>query len=71
MNESERRTLVLYRISKATDTLKEVDVHIDHQLWNTAVNRIYFIDYEKEDVIGLISPAKQLIEVIKKLLNVD
>ena len=32
MNEIERRELVLYRLTKAQDTLNEIDLLIDNQL---------------------------------------
>ena len=45
MNEIERRELVLYRLTKAKETLSEIDLLIDNQLWNTAVNRLYYACY--------------------------
>jgi len=128
MNAKERQELVNYRIGRAKDTLKEVDLHVKNDLWNTAVNRLYyacyyaviallvkqeikaqthagvrqmfglhfikpklidkelgkfytdifdkrqtgdyddFVDFSKEEVISLITPAKQLISEIEKLL---
>lgn len=128
MNEQERLELVTYRIFKAKETLKEVEVHIKNELWNTAVNRLYyscyyavtallinkniqtqthsgvrqmlgmhfiksgilekelgkfysdifdmrqtgdyddFVDFNKEDVLDLLTPAQKLITSIEKLL---
>ena len=31
-----------YRLQRAEETIREVDIHIEHQLWNTAVNRMYY-----------------------------
>ncbi len=31
-----------YRIERATQTLHEVEKHIENQFWNTAVNRMYY-----------------------------
>ncbi len=45
MNEKERLELVQYRIGKAKDTLNEVRLHIENELWNTAVNRLYYACY--------------------------
>ncbi len=28
-----------YRLQRAEETIREVDIHIKHQLWNTAINR--------------------------------
>ena len=39
MKESDRREIAKYRISRAHETLLEVDILIENQLWNTAVNR--------------------------------
>lgn len=45
MTDKERKELVQYRIVRAKDTLKEVHLHVDNQLWNTAVNRLYYACY--------------------------
>jgi uncharacterized protein (UPF0332 family) len=131
MNAQERQELVNYRIGRAKDTLKEVDLHVQNNLWSTAVNRLYyacyyaviallvkqeikaqthagvrqmfgfhfikpglidkelgkfytdifdkrltgdyddFIDFSKEEVISMITPAKQLITEIENLLISD
>jgi len=42
MNSEERKELVAYRISKAKETLNEIPLHIQNELWNTAVNRLYY-----------------------------
>ncbi|WP_375580961.1 hypothetical protein ABWH96_08085 [Marivirga tractuosa] len=41
MNKEDRISLIKYRIVKAEETLKEVNILIKNELWNTAVNRIY------------------------------
>lgn len=45
MNQQDREELIRYRISKAKDTLQEVNLHIENELWNTAVNRLYYACY--------------------------
>ena len=35
MNEKDRADLVKYRISKARETLDEIPIHIEHELWTT------------------------------------
>ena len=45
MNQKERQKLVEYRIIKARDTFKEVGLHIENELWITAVNRLYYACY--------------------------
>ena len=42
MTEKERLEMVAHRITRAKETLKEVDLHIDNQLWATAINRLYY-----------------------------
>lgn len=42
MTEQERLDMVTYRIKRAKETLKEVDLHIENELWTTAINRIYY-----------------------------
>lgn len=31
-----------YRINRAIETIKEVEVHIQNRFWNTAINRMYY-----------------------------
>lgn len=45
MNETERKELVDYRIRRALETLGEVNLHIENELWNTAINRLYYACY--------------------------
>ncbi|MBN1925070.1 MAG: HEPN domain-containing protein [Prolixibacteraceae bacterium] len=45
MTDSEKKDLIVYRISRAKDTLKEVNLHVDNELLNTAVNRLYYACY--------------------------
>jgi uncharacterized protein (UPF0332 family) len=45
MNLQERQELLKYRTSKARATFKEVELHIENKLWNTAVNRLYYSCY--------------------------
>ncbi len=42
MTELEIKELVSYRLGNAKDTLREVGLHIENELWNTAVNRLYY-----------------------------
>ena len=42
MNQQKREELVKYRIAKARTTFNEVALHIENELWNTAVNRLYY-----------------------------
>jgi uncharacterized protein (UPF0332 family) len=45
MNDQNRKELVQYRLGRAKDTLLEVNLHVDNELWNTAVNRLYYACY--------------------------
>ncbi|MFZ4543031.1 MAG: HEPN domain-containing protein [Saprospiraceae bacterium] len=42
MNQNSKRDLVVYRISRANETLKEVEAMMDSEFWNAAVNRMYY-----------------------------
>ena len=128
MKSEERKELIQYRLVRAKDTLKEIDLHVKNELWSTAVNRLYyacyyaviallvskeikaqthngvrymfglhfiktgiiqkelgkfysdifdklqtgdyddFVDFSKDEVIEMISPAQQLIDEIEKLI---
>ncbi len=129
MTEADRKEIVKYRLLRAHETIREVDILIENKLWNTAINRLYyacyyavnallinlkiktqthagvrqmfglhfiktgiinkehgrfysiifdkrltgdyddFIDYEKDDVLAMAIPAKELIEEIDKLIH--
>lgn len=45
MNSLDREKLVRYRIQRAKETFKEVELHIENKLWSTAVNRLYYACY--------------------------
>ena len=45
MKRDDRKDLIAYRLSKAKDTLVEVELLINNNLWNTAVNRLYYACY--------------------------
>jgi len=42
MNNAERAELVAYKMSRAKETLAEVEVQIKNELFHTAVNRLYY-----------------------------
>ena len=45
MTPDEKRSLIVYRIAKSEETLREVDVLIANNLWNISVNRLYYACY--------------------------
>lgn len=45
MNQRGREELVKYRVTKAREAFEEVELHIENELWNTAVNRLYYACY--------------------------
>ncbi len=45
MIRDDKKDLIAYRLSKAKDTLVEVELLIINNLWNTAVNRLYYACY--------------------------
>ena len=42
MNASEKEDLIRYRLSRAKDTFNEVDIQIQNNFLNNAVNRLYY-----------------------------
>ena len=42
MNKETREAIVAYRIEKAHKTLNDIPILIEHAMWNTAVNRLYY-----------------------------
>ena len=45
MNHQDRQELIVYRISKSKEIYSEVELHIQNELWNTAINRLYYACY--------------------------
>jgi len=33
---------IAYRLQRAKETILEVEIHIQNEFWNTAVNRMYY-----------------------------
>ena len=56
MTSNERKELVNYRMNKARETFSEIDLLIQHKLWNTAINRLYYACYYA--VIALLLTGK-------------
>lgn len=42
MDEESRQDIVRYRYRKACELMHDVDVLIENELWNSAVNRMYY-----------------------------
>ena len=45
MDEAMKNAIVVYRLENADKTLAEVSILIRNELWNTAVNRLYYACY--------------------------
>ena len=45
MKSSEKSDLIDYRLKRATETLLEINIHLNNGLWNTAINRLYYACY--------------------------
>ena len=42
MKEYTHEDYIKYRITKAKETIKEVQTHINNNFWNTSINRMYY-----------------------------
>jgi len=45
MDKETRDAIVAYRLENADKTLDEISIHISNELWNTAINRLYYACY--------------------------
>lgn len=45
MNEPDRKEIIKYRITRAHQTFLEIDKHIENELYDTAINRLYYACY--------------------------
>jgi len=34
-----------YRLQRASETIQEIEIHLENRLWNTAINRLYYAYY--------------------------
>ena len=62
---------IKYRIDRANETIKEVQVHIDNRFWNTAINRMYYacFYYDEETVLRLYPISQRFIAEITNILD--
>jgi uncharacterized protein (UPF0332 family) len=42
IDKETRNAIVSYRLENAHKTLNEIPIHIENELWNTAINRLYY-----------------------------
>ena len=45
IDKETRGAIVAYRLENAYKTLNEIPIHIEHELWNTAISRLYYACY--------------------------
>ena len=45
MTDKEKQDLIVYRMSRATETLAEVSLLANTEHWNAAINRLYYACY--------------------------
>ena len=53
MKNEDKKELIKYRLERAKKTFEEIDILIKNELWNTAINRLYYACYYA--VIALLS----------------
>src|SRR6056297_2629462 len=58
MKGSERADLIAYRLNRATETLSEIEIHVNNGLWNTAINRLYYACYYAASALLLANDIK-------------
>lgn len=58
MKDSERADLIHYRLKRASETLQEIEIHLENGLWNTAINRLYYACYYAATAILLDNDIK-------------
>ena|SRR6056297_1003633 len=58
MKGSERADLIAYRLNRATETLSEIEIHVNNGLWNTAINRLYYACYYAASTLLLANDIK-------------
>lgn len=54
MEEDVKRDIVKYRCRKAHDLMHDVDVLIENELWNSAVNRMYYACFHEVSALLIL-----------------
>lgn len=58
MKGSEKADLIEYRLDRATETLQEIEIHLENGLFNTAINRLYYASYYAATALLLYNDIK-------------
>ena len=58
MKDPERADLIEYRLKRATESLQEIEIHLENGLWNTAINRLYYACYYAATALMLDNDIK-------------
>lgn len=45
MTEEQKQDLIEYRLSRVNETLLEIQILMENQLWKSSINRIYYACY--------------------------
>ena len=45
MNQTERSEYIKYRLEKSAETLEVAELLVQHEKWNSAINRLYYAAY--------------------------
>lgn len=70
MKKTSKDELILYRIRRAHETLKEVDAMVDNGFWNAAINRLYYACFYSVSAILLHHDIKaQTHAGVRKMLG--
>ncbi|MCK4241264.1 MAG: hypothetical protein KAX30_06545 [Candidatus Atribacteria bacterium] len=70
--KKEIRTLVLYRLNRADESLEEALILLKRGHTNTFVNRLYYADlvyFDKKEVGSWFDEAKKFISSIKNIIG--
>ncbi len=67
MNDKDRKAIVSHRFKRANNTLLEVELLIENNMFNTAVNRLYYASFYAITAL-LVSPLRKLTYFIKLVI---
>ena len=70
IDKETRAAIVAYRIENAHKTLNDIPVLIEHEMWNTAVNRLYYACfYSVSALLISIQIEAQTHEGVRRMLG--
>ncbi len=71
LTDSDRRQVIELRIDNAHQTMQEAKLLMNNGFWNAAINRMYYISFDRNTVDTLFPQAELFISTVESLISTD